>query len=345
MKTRLLPGNSHRVTLWRSRLPIPIGVIILLLCSTGFSLEPQDSQGSPPGTDVPPTPLPRWDWMTNGNRWDARYRRTSDGIIQAVDRLDRLFGDERLNEENLRTRLTLGLGLEHSGRDGMSLLSETRMRISLPRLEERLQIVLDDAFEVDQPDDGQAIADAVRDVKPDAGLRYVLARKKNLRISTDMGVRLSEPVQWFARTRWSLRYVLESWDLRLTETVLWFTKDGWRGISDVNFSRPLPSNWQFRSSSRMTIEEIREGVAPAQTFSMTWQPSKRHAWRLYLAGAWPETPHTRTANYSTGIVFRRRIHRDWLFLELFPSVEFPQEYDYELNTFIGFKFEVIFSSE
>ncbi len=285
-----------------------------------------------------------WSRLAGSEHWDMRYHQTSRGMMYAVDRLDRLFGDENLNEIN-RTRMALRLGLVHDGRDGLYLLSVLRLRLSLPRLEDRLQLILDDAFEVDEPGDQQAIVDAVRDWQPDTGLRYFLSRQEYMKVSTDLGIRLRDPVQLYLRGRWSLRIPREKWDIRVTEAVYWFTSDGWRSNSDVTMNRLLPFDWQFRTASRLVWEELESGVAPSQTFSMTWQPTVRRAWRFYVSGVWPETPHTQTATYATGIVFRRRLHRDWLYFEVSPAVEFPQAYDYQANAIARIELEVVFSTD
>ncbi len=288
-----------------------------------------------------------WRWWTrllDEDLWDQGHGRASRRIVHTVDRIDRFFGDETVDEIN-RSRLTLALGLEQDVREGTSLISKVRLRLLLPRLENRLQLVLDDAFEVDDPNDQQAIVDAVRDLKPDTGIRYYLTLKDRVRLSTDLGVRLRDPVQFYLRGRWSLRLPYEKWDFRLTEAVYWFTRDGWRSQSDFSITRLLPSHWQLRSGSRLVWEEISEGVEPSQNFSMTWQPTPRRAWRFFLSGVWPETPHTETANYVAGIVFRRRLHRDWFFMELSPAVEFPQAHEYQANLITRLQFEVIFTNE
>ncbi len=72
---------------------------------------------------------------------------------------------------------------------------------------------------------------------------------------------------------------------------------------------------------------------------------KRRAYRFYTSATWPETPHSREANYALGAVYRQRVHRDWLFVELMSAVEFPQADDYDLNPMIGVTMEILFSRD
>ena len=72
---------------------------------------------------------------------------------------------------------------------------------------------------------------------------------------------------------------------------------------------------------------------------------RRSGWRFSLAGAWPETPDARETCYSAGFTYRRRIHRDWLFLDITPGVDFPRTEAYAAQPYIGIKFEAIFGGE
>jgi hypothetical protein len=95
----------------------------------------------------------------------------------------------------------------------------------------------------------------------------------------------------------------------------------------------------------MTWEELYSGVTFKQTFALAYELSKRRAYRLYTSAAWPETPHTREANYTIGAVYRQRLHRDWLFMELMSALEFPQADDYDPNPLAGVMMEILFGKD
>lgn len=281
--------------------------------------------------------------LGEAEHWDARHLYYSTRLASAIERLDRFFGDDRLVEDNRQSSLLLGVGLRYEGDEGASLVSDIRLRMVMPRLEERLQIVLDDIVEVDDPQNEQSIIDAVRETRPDAALRYIFPESEKIRLSVDAGVRTGSPYQVFGRGRWRLTLPVSCWETRLSETVYWLTDDGWRLTTDVRLTRPV-GKWYFRSSSSMTWEEIRSGVTLKQTLAMSYELSKRRAYRLYTSAAWPETPHTSEATYTVGAVYRQRIHRDWLFMELTSAVEFPQADDFEPNPIAGITMEILFGS-
>jgi hypothetical protein len=316
----------------------------IILCALGMAVivHGGECDTTKPTSDVVTEPSPsRLARLKEPEHWDARHLYYSERLAAAIERLDRLFGDNRLVEDNRRSSLLLGVGLRFAGDDDISLVSDVRLRMVMPRLKERLQIVLDDIVEVDAPDNEQSIIDAVRETRPDAALRYIFSENEKIRTSGDIGIRTGSPHQLFGRGRWRLILPIGCWETRLSETVYWLTDDGWRLTTDFNLTRPVGA-WYFNSASRMTWEEIRSGLTFGQTFSLTYEISKRRAYRLYTSATWPETPHTREANYSVGAVYRQRIHRDWLYMELSSALEFPQMDDYEPNPFVGIKMEILF---
>jgi len=285
------------------------------------------------------------DRLTDLDRWDDRQRRYANGLARSVARIDRFFGDEVVVDDNRQSSATLGIGLNYSQQGGAEFYTRVRVRFVMPRLQQRLQLILDDNIAVDEQDDEQAVIDAVKETRPDAGLRFILADWFRSRVSTDLGIRTSSPWQLYGRGRWRLTVPVDCWQWRLAETVAWFSEDGWQSSTEMQWSRPLSAFWLFRSTSRLLWEELSEGVTPSQMLDVTQPLSRRRAYRLYTSAVWPESPSVTVANYEIGVVYRQRIHSDWLFMEISPGFEFPQRRDYEINPVLGIKFEVVFSGD
>lgn len=287
-------------------------------------------------------------WMarlSDPNQWDIWHGSASAGMLDAADRIDHFFGNERLDDENRDTRLRLGTGILWHKNNGASLLTEIRLRLSLPQLKNRFQIIVDDTFESDEPDKSSAISEAVKDSEPDAALRYILKHDERRRLTSDVGVRLSSPSQLFGRLRGRIILPFPVWELRFNQSLAWFTDDGVIETSEMLFSRLLKYDWLFRSSSRVTWQENNNGVTPAQSFSLFRELTTRRGYRVGLGGRWPETPHAHEAEYTTEFTYRQLLYSRWFFLEISPGLKFPQEYDYECTPYIHVKFEIIFDEE
>lgn len=302
----------------------------------------QDQAQPPPSKSDTKTWL---DQLSDPGQWEIWHKQASTGIVDSVERMDNFFGDERLDDDNRRTRLRLGTGLRWHENDGASLLTDVKARLALPHLKHRFQLVIDDSFESEEAGSMQSLSDAASDSEPDTALRYIIKQNERRRLTSDAGVRFSSPSQLFGRLRGSVFVPYSAWGMRLTQTVAWFTDDGFIETSEMRWSRPMGNDWLFQTSSRLTWEENINGVRPGQIFGLYKELTRRRAHRFTIAGVWPEMPHTHEGNYSAEFTYRQLIHSRWLFLEIEPGVEFPQEHDYELTPYISVQFEIVFGDE
>jgi len=273
---------------------------------------------------------------------DVWHERLGNGFVRTVDRFDRFFGDEALREYNEGCYFNIGLGLEWDRDEGPSLANNFDIRLAMPNLDNRIQFFLDSLTRAEDPQDISPILDSVRDIEPDAGMRYILTRGDRAWISTDAGIRFANPLQLYGKLRGRYTAPLPPWELRLSETLMWFTSDGFGSLSEVQFNRILGSNGLFRASTHLEWQEHRRGVRPAQTFAWYWTQSRLRGHQFTLYATWPETPNVTEADYRVEYGYRRRIHRDWIFLSLVPGIRFPQALDYEPTPYITIMIEALF---
>lgn len=267
----------------------------------------------------------------------------SSGIVRTVERFDRMFGDERLHEEADGTRVTLQGGVRVDERDGARMEKRIRAHVALPNIEKRLLLFFDDRIENEHPADLEALSEAVRDSEPVTGLRWVLAQYGKARVNADAGLRFGSKTQVLGRLRASIVKSFDDWERRLTQTVSWYSADGFATSTEARWTRDLGHERLFRSSSALGWREDESGVTPSQSFYILHAVTKRRGHRYGVRAEWPQCPHTREARYTAEYVFRRRIHRDWLYFEAGPGIVFDQEYDYAPNPFGVVRLECIFS--
>jgi len=326
---------------------MPLLLTVFLAGSVHGAEKPSDpveqEKKAPP---IPASDTRQWmDRLSDPSQWEIWHKETSIGIVESVERVDHFFGDERLDDDNRRTRLRLGTGLRWHKQDGASLLTDVKARLALPHLKHRFQLVIDDSFESDDPGKSGTFSEAAKDSEPDTSLRYIIKQDERRRLTSGAGIRLSSPSQLFGRLRGSVFVPYAAWGMRLTQTVAWFTDDGFIETSEMRWSRPMGNDWFFQTASRLTWEETINGVKPGQSFSLYKELTTRRAYRHSIAGVWPEMPHTHEANYSAEFTYRQLIHSRWLFLEIEPGMEFPQKHGYTATPYINVKFEIVFGDE
>lgn len=279
--------------------------------------------------------------VSDTNWWDTRHEMWSSNIVAAVERFDRFFGDPRLDEENTGTRLKLGLGLEFVRGEDPKLDHKFSARLALPALERRIHVVVDNAFEAEDPAQGSTVETAAKESEPNTGLRYILREERFVRISLDGGVRFSDELQIYAKLRGRKIIPLDPWELYVSQLFEWFSVDGWKETTEMRWSRWVWQHWLFRSTTDLLWEEKEDGTTPSQSFGVFRALGRKTAHKVAVSGSWPEFPHTHNASYALEYGYRRLIYRDWLFAELTPGVKFPQDEDYEITPYFTIMFEAI----
>ena len=307
------------------------GTLLLLVCPVQASRVPEG--GMTNGIFQAETPVDTW------------YAWMSAAIAEPFDRVDRFFGDEVIVDETRRTRLRTGAGVRYDVEQGAKMITDFSLRLALPRLEERWQIFMD---ELVGEDEFSGISDFTRppvDAEPDVGLRYFLHRRLDKSVRADAGYRFGSPNQAFGRVRGRVRYPRGHWTLDLTQAFTYFTAEGWRSQSDMSWTLPFAQAYGVRSFSRITWEEISTGFRPEHRVSLYRTLTARRAWRLEGRGVWPEMPSPSDIRYTLEFAYRQLVHRNWLFVEIAPGVEYAEVNEYAANPFIALKFEVVFNAD
>jgi hypothetical protein len=276
----------------------------------------------------------------HSSNWVDRHIWLSERFLNAVESLDNLFGDDRIDEETNTSRMRVRMGLRYVRSDSVSLESGIRLRLVLPHLNEKLHLVFDDFFESDQPESGSSFIDAARESPADLALRFWLGEGAKQRLSVDLGGR-SNPTQGLVRLRNRVTRSSEMSELQLTQSVLWLNLDGWESRMDVRWTRCLTEFWFFQSRTAILWQEMRDGITPSQSLSFIRQFRTDRALEMKFAGTWPETFKGPEIGYSIESSYRQRLNHWWLYAEVVLGVRFAQQADYESDPYAALRFDVL----
>lgn len=278
--------------------------------------------------------------------WEEWHDSWSENISHRVDYIDHFFGDDILNDDNRDTRLRLRLGVRFDRNHIVRLDSTINLRLELPQLRRRVQIIFDNEVEADDVTTVRDYNAAAKASPPDAGVRVMLKENKRFRLNADAGAHLAGiRSQLFGRMRARYTVPMGQWQLRLQERVELLSRDGFVEASDVIWDRQLPDNALFRIQTSVNWKDKDRGTAPSQSFTYYRILDTRTSWKAGGRGYWPETPYGGNDIYTLKIGYRRFIHSDWLLLEISPGLEFSSDHDYKVNPFIAVILEITFQRD
>ena len=255
---------------------------------------------------------------------------------------DRLL-NPRQGEDGSDSRVKISPTLKLRDGDGMEVSLKIRARLNLPRFEKRLALVFSNL-----DDDNALFDDDLRtpsfsgsDQQGTASLRYFFKETLNFKASADAGLRFRPEPDPKLRLRLRLRQDFESFTTRFTQTFFWEGQDGFGEKSQFDLEQQKRLHYLRRLSTIILWAEDSDGVEASQTLAYYHFISKRRAagGRLSVSGVLE--PSARMENYGAYLVYRQRLHRDWIYMELEPGVEFPRTRDFHATGLINLKFDIL----
>lgn len=273
----------------------------------------------------------------------------SDKIINYSKRIDEFFGDERNFQENNNSVIQVDLTEKLEAAGNRTFGFEGQAKLDLPAASKRFQFVLESnpeqrtAGEVkkDQPEATKTVAAPSSYA---ASLRYVKAEESLWHFSSEAGIKLQFPLDPFVRARGSYTVPLGLWRLKMAETVFWFNTIGSGETTQFDFERVLSTPVLFRATSTATCLVLPQTCDLRQDFSIFHTLNERTAWVYQASVLGTNNPKLEETAYVLLMRYRYKLHKEWMFFEVTPQLNFPKTDDFKLNALLLFRLEMLFGA-
>ena len=278
----------------------------------------------------------------HGEKLDDYKDLASNKLLEAAEWLDSFFDDSRSTSEENKTRGTVKLSTGYSRNDDLEFKPRFSLRLKLPRLSRRALLIIQGSDDEDFDIESNPVSNpstSHEDSKYNditVGLRQFLVEAERYNLSVDGGV------SWdylYAGVRFRNLQRFGDWQGRFTNRLRYYTDDGWENLAAYDLETYWDEKWLFRATSSLALREDGIGIPHSQYFRF-YQVLNDHQVISYESGIFLNTePSYQMADLQFFVRHRQRFYRDWLVLEIVPSVTFPKDHDYEFNPGIMFKFE------
>ena len=285
---------------------------------------------------------------------DRAHAMISSGITDTADRIDAFLGDDRIQDESNRSNLKLAV-LRISDENGLEIIRDFKLKIVLPRLQRRLQLVIARENDPVEAPDSQSAEKGVEEVLPGtpsgdltSAIRLMLRATRDINIHIDTGIRFRIHPTVFSRIRYRRSVELDRWALRFTQSVKWeeeFAENPyhWEAISRLDLERPIIPDYFFRTSLQGAWFEGRHGYFVNQGFALVHRISE-HRVLVYEWNTAARTgmivkiendteivvdPDKRFRVEETGpkLRYRQTLGRPWFFIEADAERAFRRDLD------------------
>ncbi len=303
----------------------------------------------PEAPPVPPPAPPEAPPLPILGMADASRDYLSDRFVGFVTGIDRFFGDERNYQEANDSVIQLDLSRVVGYGGERKFVLSGRANVRLPATERRLHLLIEtDPDKNATVDPANTRTPPLRKATPPesyaAALRFERAAAERWHFSADGGLKFAGlNTAPFARTRASLTKPLDDqWRLKVAESLFWFNTIGAGESTLLDLERTISEPVLFRASSSATWLHDTQNMDLRQDFSFFHKLNDRTA-LLYQASVIGVTrPQTQVMDSVLLLVYRYRLHRQWVFFELSPQLHFPRDREFKSSSVLSMRLEMLF---
>ena len=289
----------------------------------------QDQASAPTPTDDTEPPI---NWVDDSHTYATNQAQA------LTEWMDRFFGDPEWNIEQAESWLRLESVFEWDQDDGNDAKLRLRGKVQLPRLSRRLNLVF-------AGEDGEELDEEERKQEDTVGLQYNVGEGARSRFDVTLGFAsgsLRPGVRYRAEDKLS-----EVSNYRFTQRVQYESDEGVFSTTQLDLNRALDANSLLRWSNKALWGEETLGVEWRTRLSLRhrlFEETRRPMALSYFGAIKGVTrPEQWIKNYRLGLLVRRQIYRDFLFMEVEPAINFRQrlyEDDREAAWSLVVRFEI-----
>ena len=279
---------------------------------------------------------------------DTQRDYLSGRFVSYVKNIDRFFGDDRYYLESNKSVLQLDITKSVGEGAEQKFVLSGRAKIHLPSTEQRLHLLLESSPDQNVTGEQENIQATPIDqvAAPEsfaAAARYENAIEKRAHYSADAGIKFQGlKTSPFARARGRYSLTMDAWRMRAAETFFWFNTTGVGSTTELNFERPLSDPMLFRASSNAIWLRDTGNFDLRQDISVFHTLDERSAMLYQASAIGVSRPKLQVTEYVLLMLYRYRLHRKWVFLELSPQLHFPETMNYRSNPLLVVRLEFLF---
>ncbi|TXS95978.1 hypothetical protein FV139_00240 [Parahaliea maris] len=309
------------------------GALVCLLCNTAYvsaveSSDPTLTEEIIEGWEAAePEAEAGEDENQDGEvNWVDTSHAYATGRAQAMTRwMDDYFGDKEYILEEAESQLRLELIDTWDSDDGTDLKVRLRGKLQLPKISRRLNLLF-------SGEDSELDSSEERQVNDEIGLQYELLDRARSRFDLTLGYssgHLRPGVKYRNQGSFSDRL-----SYRLVERIQYEDGENFFSQTQFDLNHAVGENSVVRWGSRLLYGEKTEGVEWSTGLSLRQRYRLDHprpiATSYFVSANGVTRPEGFSKNYRTGVLWRRQVYRDYLFLELEPSYNYRRRnYDDE----------------
>lgn len=281
---------------------------------------------------------------------DSMHEEGSSMLFGLTDDIDQFFGDIRTEEHKGNDWFRMGVETKFRATDGVRIRERLRADLDLKDYGKNIRFFIsgdrgdryDNSQRLEDENSGTDFATDYRGDVAASGISYDFYRSNYTLVSVDAGLKFggAHPFTQFRGSHWFP--LSERLSLEPTQYLQYIEGDGFGERTRVDFNYALSHQARFRARTEALRSESSRGVDLLEDLSWLKKFTDRTyaglalTFTAYTAPTW--TPDVYKVSYR----YRQLIHDDWLYLEVEPGIEFPNERDYTRTPYVTVRLDAYF---
>ncbi|MFS1704140.1 hypothetical protein FJ444_09965 [Aestuariibacter sp. GS-14] len=306
--------------------------VIYFLCALStqtFAEEQTDITSLPPADDA---------WL---DIWHSKFSNSMHYTAQQLDEFFALDGSD--NHKDARAEGRVRFGIEPRSRDLMATDFRFRIRVKLPALKNRVDLLLSDDDDYTRQDNIRAARDSVNHLQDSASLALRYQKSENSNLSHRIGAGRGD--QLFARSRYEDEIALnEKLQLNYDGEIYYYTRDQFGAELGLNFTRMLADDKFVRMQNRYYFRDRSDDWLWRHEFQYLRPLTDQSAllYTFFIKGL--TEPNYHVTEVYTSVRWRTNYRRSWLFFELEPFVIWLKEEHFSPSYGLALRFEFYYGT-
>lgn len=284
-------------------------------------------------------PKPEDDWLFGFH--DA----ISDSVNGTALWFDSFFATDEIDGTTAESSLRVRFGWEPRARKLNVFTKKIRLRLKLPKLEKKVDFIFSDELDDNQSNkvvQGRNLTYEGGDSLT-AAIRVININKPNRFIDSRIGVASDD---LFAKVRFKfLKPFSERHLFEFQPSIHYYLKDGFGQHLFAEYNYNYSMDKQLRTSISVKFSQAFDGYNWKQANYFLRQIDKRQAYAIGFVTHGEKNARRGFVadNYKLSYLYRANAYRKWLYVEVEPFLEWPQEDNYSTTLGISLRIEGYFN--
>ncbi|MCW8107973.1 hypothetical protein OPS25_05630 [Alteromonas ponticola] len=273
------------------------------------------------------------------DRWQQNLTHSMDYTARQLDSFFAVQGSDAYKDARAEGRVRLGW--EPRTRDMSELDLKFRVRVKLPALKDRVDLLLSDNDDYEEEDTINAVRDQAlsRRDSTTIALRFKQADDSSLSHRIGTGRR----GQIYLKSRYRDTYAFnQHWSLQYDAEAYYYTRDEFGAEVGASFQHVNETDHVFRFNNRYYYRDTSEDWMWRHELQFLQPLTDDSAviYNLFTEGF--TKPGNRLDQYYISARYRTNPHREWLFYEVEPFVLWLREEDFKPSYGLAMRIEVYY---